>query len=74
MGKKLVDLVDGKLSESFENVASNIVEQLQAVEFTKDAKAMLLKMLKESIQLHKVEKAHKTTVEEARQIIADLGW
>ena len=74
MEKKFIDLVDGKLSNDFEKVTSNIVKQLQAFEFTKDAKAVLLKMLKESIQLHKVEKTHKMTVEEAYQILADLGW
>ena len=74
MEKKVIDLVNGKFSNDFEKVASNIVMQLQAVEFSKDAKAVLLKMLKESIQLHKVEKTHKMTVEEAYKILADLGW
>lgn len=74
MEKKVIDLVDGVLSEGFENVAKNIIKQLQAVEFTKDAKTVLLKMLKESIQLHKVEKAHKMTIEEAYQFLADFGW
>ena len=74
MEKKLIKLVDGKLSEGFEEVANGIIQQLQAVEFTKDAKAGFFKMLKESMQLHKAEKAHKLTVEEAYQILADLGW
>lgn len=74
MEKKLVDLVDGEFSNDFERVASSIVKQLQAFEFTRDARVVLLKMLKESVQLHKVEKTHKMTVEEAYQILADLGW
>ena len=74
MEKKLIGLVDGKLSEDFEKVKHNIIEQLQAFEFTKEAKKELFNTIKEAIQLHKVEKAHKMTVEEAYQILANLGW
>jgi len=74
MKKKVIDFVGGKLTNEFESVASSIVEQLQVVEFTKEAKKELLKMLKESIQLKAVEKTHKMTVEEAYQILADIGW
>lgn len=74
MEKKCIDLVDGKMSEGFDEVANGIMQQLQAVEFTKDAKSCLLRMLKESIRLYKVEKTHKLTTEEAYQILAELGW
>ena len=74
MEKKVIDLVDGVLSEGFEKVKHNILEQLQAFEFTKEAKRELFNTIKGAIQLHKVEKLHKMTVEEAYQILEDLGW
>ena len=70
----MINLVNENFQNDFGTVANGIIEQLQAFEFTKEAKNMLLKILKKAIQVHRVEKAHKMTVEEAYKLLSDLDW